>query len=89
MAKKMIPEFKSEEEEMAFWDEHDLEEFGWESADDIILAIKPEPKKAVTLRLEPSLIDRLKAVAKREGIPYQTITRGLIKLGLKRLERAS
>ena len=29
-AEKLIPHFESEEEEIEFWDEHDLEEFDWE-----------------------------------------------------------
>jgi len=38
--KKAVPEFKSEAEELAFWDEHDPEEFDDGPADEIIMAIK-------------------------------------------------
>ena len=39
--RKAMPSFESEEEESDFWDEHNLSEFYWEPADDIVLAIKP------------------------------------------------
>ena len=86
--KKLVPDFASEQEELAFWEKHDLEEFDHEAADDIILAIKPEPKKPVTVRLEPSLIAELKQVATRRDIPYQTLLRGLVKRGLDDIRRA-
>jgi len=89
MPKKRIPEFETEDEELSFWNKHDLQQFQCEPADDILLAVKPERKKAVTLRLEPSVIERLKSIAKRENVPYQALMRTLVKVGLKRLERAS
>jgi len=83
MAKK-IPEFKSEEEEALFWDEHDTTEFieEFEPAEveiapelkDKILS-KRELKKAVTLRLEPSQIEAIKKIAAKKGLPYQTLIR--------------
>ena len=89
MRKKSIPEFASEDKELAFWDEHDLEEFEHESAEDILLSVRPEPMKAVTLRMEPSLILRLKRIADKEDLPYQALIRTLVKRGLDYLERAS
>jgi len=88
-AKKLIPHFESEAEEIEFWDEHDLEEFDWEPADDIVLAIKPERKQPVTFRLEPSVVTQLKEVAGRAGIGYQTLMRGLVKRGLDEMREGS
>ena len=88
-AKKLIPHFESEEEEIEFWDKHDLEEFAWEPADDIVLAIKPERKQPVTFRLEPSVIAQLKEIAGRAGIGYQTLMRGLVKRGLDEMRHGS
>ena len=88
-AKKLIPHFESEEEEIEFWDEHNLEEFDWEPADDIVLAIKPERKQPVTFRLEPSVIAQLKEIAGRAGIGYQTLMRGLVKRGLDEMRHGS
>lgn len=83
MAKK-IPEFKSEEEEALFWDEHDTTEF-IEEFEPVEVEIAPELKdkilskrelkKAVTLRLEPSQIEAIKKIAAKKGLPYQTLIR--------------
>jgi predicted DNA binding CopG/RHH family protein len=80
---KIIPVFHSQAEELEFWDTHDSDEY-FESTpvDDIIIAIKPEKKKPVTLRLEPSLIDRLKKQAARHDMGYQTLARELLKHSL-------
>lgn len=75
-------------DELLFWDEHDPEEFDDGPAEEIILAIKPQRKKAVTLRLEPSLIRTLKEVAGAHGMGYQTLARQLIKLSLSQLRKA-
>jgi len=85
---KYIPEFKSEEEEIEFWDTHDPDEYFTEPADDIIIEVKPEKKKRVTLRLEPSVVAQLKALARQHDVPYQTLARGLIKRGIRQMQEA-
>ncbi len=85
---KQIPKFESEEDELEFWDTHDWDDFDDGPAEDIILAIRPEKKKSVTLRLEPSLVAELKRMARRHHIPYQTLMRGLVKRGLRDLRKA-
>lgn len=81
---KKIPEFRSEEEEARFWDEHDSIEF-IEEFDPIEIEVASELeeeilnkrvlKKPVTLRLEPSQIDAVKKIAVKKGLPYQTLIR--------------
>lgn len=83
MAKK-IPEFKSEEEEARFWEEHDSTEFV-EDLEPVDIEVSPELekeilnkrelKKPITLRLEPYQIDAVKKIAIRKGLPYQTLIR--------------
>jgi predicted DNA binding CopG/RHH family protein len=81
---KKVPEFRTEEEEARFWDEHDTTEFiddfepveielSPELRDEIIS--KRELKKSVTLRLEPSQIKAVKKIAAKKGLPYQTLIR--------------
>lgn len=92
MAKK-IPEFKSEEEEARFWDEHDSTEF-IEEFEPVDISVSPELeeeilnkrelKKPVTLRLEPKQIDAVKRIAGRKGLPYQTLIRMWITERIKR-----
>lgn len=42
---KKVPKCKTEDEELAFWDKHDPEDFDAGPAEDIILDIKPETRK--------------------------------------------
>lgn len=85
---KAIPHFATEDEELAFWEEHDPAEFDDGPADDIVLEFRPPaPKQRINLRLEPELIAELKAVAAEHDIPYQTFARGLIRRGLRRLQQ--
>ena len=83
----VIPSFNTEEEELAWWDEHYQEDFDDGPADDIILDVKPERKKQVTIRLEPRLVEALKELAAAHHLPYQTLTRHLIKLGLRKFRQ--
>ncbi|MEA3403579.1 MAG: CopG family antitoxin [Armatimonadota bacterium] len=86
--KKYLPDFESEEEELKFWETARVEDYEWEPVEDIVWDIKPEKKKRVTLRLEPSLIAEVKALAEQLDMPYQTLTRGLIRRGLHQVKEA-
>ncbi|HEY3396776.1 MAG TPA: CopG family antitoxin [Armatimonadota bacterium] len=80
---KTIPAFQTEDEEIEFWDTHNPDDYFEETPlDDIIVAIKPEPKKAVTLRLDPVLLARLKEVAAQHHMGYQTLARELLRHAL-------
>ena len=85
---KSIPDFETEEEEIAFWDTHRIQDYDLGPADDIIWDIKPEKKKRISLRIEPSVIEELKELAAEHDLPYQTLARGLIKRGIRQLREA-
>jgi len=84
MTTKKIPNFKSEEEEARFWDEHDTTEYA-DEFETVNLEMDPkleaeilkkrELKKPVTLRLEPGQIETVKKIAENKGLPYQTLIR--------------
>ncbi len=42
---------------------------------------------AVSLRIAPEQLARLKREAARAGVPYQTFMKGMLEAGLSRLER--
>jgi len=42
---------------------------------------------AVSLRIAPDLLGRVKRQAARAGLPYQTFIKGLLEAGIGRLER--
>ncbi len=43
---------------------------------------------AVSFRVAPELLGRLKREAARAGVPYQTFMKGMLEAGLSRLERS-
>ena len=44
---------------------------------------------AVSLRMAPDLLGRVKRQAARAGVPYQTFMKGLLEAGISRLERGA
>ncbi|TMB58814.1 MAG: hypothetical protein E6I57_09015 [Chloroflexi bacterium] len=42
---------------------------------------------AVSLRIAPDLLSRVKRQATRAGVPYQTFMKGVLEAGIARLER--
>lgn len=69
---KSLPKFSSNDEEMKFWDTHDMTEY----MDEIPYAIsfpnlKPSTE-TISLRLPLSLLDTIKIEANKRDIPYQS-----------------
>lgn len=81
---KPIPEFKSEEEEMLFWDEHDPSDYMTEPVD-VIIDLKAGRKKMISVRIDVGLWRELKAVAEVHGLPYQRLMRELLRQSLRNL----
>jgi len=71
---KEIPEFRNENEERAFWEEHDSTDFvDWSTAKRVTLPnLKPSVKK-ISLRLPESMLDDLKLLANKRDVPYQSL----------------
>ena len=85
-----LPAFRNDEEERRFWERHDPGDYL-----DQMRAAKvtvsaglrqrmKERKENLTLRMEPSRVRELKAVAEERGIPYQTLMRMWIVERLRR-----
>jgi predicted DNA binding CopG/RHH family protein len=79
------PRFASEDEERAFWAEHDVDEyFDWEHAARARLPNLKPTTTAISLRLPLPMLEELKSLAHERDVPYQS----LLKLFLaERLER--
>lgn len=76
---KKIPKFNSEDEERKFWELVDSTEYvnydkieHWDFPN-LKLTTKP-----ITLRLPVIWIEKLKREAKKQSIPYQTLTKQMI-----------
>ena len=85
---KIIPHFRNEAEEIEFWDTHDPREYMTEIVDDVIWDIRPQRKTRISLRIEPSLIEDLRRLAKKHDTRYQTLARGLIRRGVREMQKA-
>ena len=79
MAKKKLPEFKSEEEMREFWETHDPTDYVGVEVPGGMRPTKPRPKKKmVTFRLDEDLVERLNELALKKGMGYQTLMRMLL-----------
>jgi predicted DNA binding CopG/RHH family protein len=73
-----VTKVKNIKEERKFWDTHDSTDYldDFEEAKDVVF-VRPK-KQVVTLRLEPQVINKLKELADKEGLPPSTYARMLI-----------
>lgn len=72
------PEFKTQEEEAAFWDSHNPFDYVEAARPADAEALDRHPDLPVTLALKPSVLAHLKIVAERDGIDYQTLLQSWI-----------
>jgi len=70
------PRFRNEDEERAFWAEHDVVDFfDWEhSARGSFPNLKPSTT-TISLRLPKALLEELKALANERDVPYQSLVK--------------
>lgn len=74
---KPIPKFKNEEEEANFWDTHDTTDyFDWSKAlkNPVFPNLRPSTK-VITIRVPQDLINRLKMIANKKDVPYQSLVK--------------
>ena len=72
--KKEIPNFKSEDEEREFWKTHDSSDYvDWEGASITLFPQLKPTLKTISIRLPENMIYKLKILANKRDIPYQTL----------------
>lgn len=71
---KPIPKFKSEDDEREFWSAHDLTDYFDVSKGDwaIFPNLKPSTE-TISLRLPEYLLARIKQLANKRDVPYQSL----------------
>jgi predicted DNA binding CopG/RHH family protein len=85
--KKVIPKFRSESEERAFWASHDSSEYlDWTKAQRTLLPNLKPSVRTISLRLPESVIARLKVLAHQRDVPYQSLLKVLLAERLKQEE---
>ncbi|MBU0606843.1 MAG: BrnA antitoxin family protein [Armatimonadetes bacterium] len=81
---KMLPHFESEQEELEFWDAHTHDFMDYvEGPVDVILRLKKQPKKTVTLRMDQAVYDQLRQVADLHQVPYQRLLQEAVRKFLR------
>ena len=72
--KKVIPVFKSEDQEREFWASHDSADYiDWRRAEDMRLPNLRPSTRTISIRLPQPMIDRLKVLANKRDVPYQSL----------------
>ena len=71
---KPIPKFKSEDEEIEFWDTHDSTEYiDWSKAQRTVFPNLKPSTESISIRLPVSLLSDLKVLANKKDVPYQSL----------------
>ncbi|MDZ7586153.1 MAG: BrnA antitoxin family protein [Patescibacteria group bacterium] len=76
MSKKLkaIPKFKNENEERKFWDKADSSDyFDFNSARVVAFPNLRLTRKPISLRITESLLNKLKILANKKDVPYQSL----------------
>ncbi len=77
---KEIPTFKNETEEREFWAKKDSADYvNWETAEAVVLPKLKPTTRTISLRISESMLDKIRLVANKRDVPYQS----LIKMFLK------
>ncbi|MBS3909565.1 MAG: hypothetical protein KGZ93_08070 [Actinobacteria bacterium] len=73
-----MPKFKNVEEEHEFWATHSGADYIDELEDITEFVVITPPKRKTTIRLDDAAIERIKAIAERRGMAWQTLMRSWV-----------
>lgn len=72
--KKRLPKFKNEEQERKFWASHDSTDYlEWRRGKRVVLPNLRPTLRTISLRLPEPMIERLKLLANKRDVPYQSL----------------
>ena len=74
---KKIPEFKTEEKEIKYWETHSVGDY-WDDLPKCNDTFKRPKLKPVTLKFDPLVIKKAKMLAKKRGVSYSAYIRYLV-----------
>jgi len=81
--KTKIPNFRSDDEERAFWARHSVEEFAAD-LEDLDVAIRPPRTEQIAVRLYKDDLDILRSLAAKHGVGHTTLARTVLEGWLAR-----
>ncbi len=71
---RKVPRFRNEDEERDFWASHDSTEFvDWPQAERVKLPNLRPTTRTISIRLPEAMIERLKVLANKRDVPYQSL----------------
>jgi predicted DNA binding CopG/RHH family protein len=84
LKKKPLQKFRSEDAEREFWATHDSTDFiDWRKGQRVTLASLKPSSQTISLRLPKPMLDRLKALANKRDVPYQSLLKIFVAERLK------
>lgn len=87
---KQIPNFRNEDEERKFWDTHSSVDYiDWSKAKRAIFPNLQLTRKPISLRVTTSLLAKVKVVANKKDMPYQTLMKQYIQDAVEKDYQAS
>ncbi len=76
---RKIPKFDSEEQERTFWAKHDSTEYvNWRQAKLTQFTNLRPSTRTISIRLPETMIERLKVLANKRDVPYQSLLKMLV-----------
>lgn len=76
---KSMPKFKTEDEEREFWSTHDSTEYiDYSKVKRTMFPNLKPTTKTISIRLPESLIEKLKVLANKRDVPYQSLLKVLL-----------
>jgi predicted DNA binding CopG/RHH family protein len=83
--KKAIPKFRTEDAERNFWASHDSTDYiDWRKARRSTLPDLKPSSQTISLRLPKPMLERLKTLANKRDVPYQSLLKMFIAERLKK-----
>ena len=71
---KQIPKFKNKSEEFNFWSENDASDYiNIANAKKVQFKNLKPSTKSISIRLPESLLERIKVIANKNDVPYQSL----------------
>jgi predicted DNA binding CopG/RHH family protein len=74
---KKLPKFKTQEEEITFWEKHSIAEY-WDELKESSDTFKRPKLMPVTLKFDPLVLKKLKMLARKRGVSYNAYIRLLL-----------
>lgn len=82
---KTIPKFKNEREERKFWLTHDSTDYiDWSKAKRAVFPNLKPTCKSISLRLPVSMLEKIRVLANKQDVPYQSLMKTFLADRLKK-----